>query len=80
MDLGGRFAGTLAGAMNMVGNLGGSLSAFTIPWMLTLSNNNWNVPLYVASVVYMTGALIWMALDPVTPLDLGHSDLEPQHA
>ena len=80
MDLGGRFAGTLAGAMNMVGNLGGSLAAFTIPMMLKLSGNNWNVPLYVAAGVYLTGAFMWMALDPVTPLQLGQSDLEARHA
>ena len=79
MDLGGRFAGTLAGSMNMVGNLGGSLAAIVIPTTLAYTNNNWNMPLYLASGVYLTGAFLWMALDPVTPLDLGQNK-ELQHA
>ncbi len=71
MDLGGKFAGTLAGAMNMIGNLGGSLAAIVIPLILKYTDNNWNVPFYVASAVYLTGAFLWMGLDPLTPLDLG---------
>jgi hypothetical protein len=71
MDLGGRYAGTVAGAMNMIGNLGGSLASLAIPLILQMTNNDWNMPLYVASVIYFTGAFIWMMLDPVTPLHLG---------
>jgi sugar phosphate permease len=70
MDLGGRYAGTLAGAMNMTGNLGGSLAPLVIGLILKYTNNNWDVPLYLAAAVYLTGAVMWMALDPVTPLDL----------
>jgi len=80
MDLGGRYAGTLAGAMNMIGNLGGSLAALVIPIILQYTNNNWNVPFYVASAVYLTGAFLSMGLDPVTPLDLGQNDPEAEHA
>jgi ACS family glucarate transporter-like MFS transporter len=79
MDLGGRYAGTLSGAMNMIGNLGGAVSASLIPWLLKLTNNDWNVALYVNAAVYLIGAFVWMALDPVTPLDLGQPK-EPQHA
>jgi len=79
MDLGGRYAGTLAGAMNMVGNLGGALAGTVIPLLLKYTGNNWNVPLYLASAVYLTGAFLWMGLDPVTPLDL-EPHAEPQHA
>ena len=74
MDLGGRYAGTLAGAMNMTGNLGGSLAPIVIAQILKYTNNNWDVPLYLAAVVYLTGAFLWMALDPVTPLDLEHGN------
>jgi sugar phosphate permease len=80
MDLGGRYAGTVAGAMNMVGNLGGSAAASVIPWLLAQTGRNWNAPLYLAAGVYLTGALLWMALDPATPLDLGQNDPEPRHA
>jgi MFS family permease len=78
MDLGGKFAGTLAGAMNMVGNFGGALAAFSIPYILKYTNHNWNMPLYVAAAVYMTGAFVWMLLDPVTPLPLGQGETEHQ--
>jgi len=74
MDLGGRYAGTLAGAMNMTGNLGGSLAPIVIAQILKYTNNNWDVPLYLAAVVYLTGAFLWMALDPVTPLNLEHGN------
>ena len=80
MDLGGKFAGTLAGAMNMIGNLGGATAAFVIPYILQFTGNNWNMPLYLAAAVYLTGAFLWMGLDPVTPLDLGQNDVEPHHA
>jgi MFS family permease len=80
MDLGGPYAGTLAGAMNMIGNLGGALAASVIPMLLKMTGNNWNVPLYVAAAVYLTGAFIWIGLDPVTPLDLTPHDHEPSHA
>ena len=80
MDLGGKYAGTLSGAMNMIGNLGGAVAASAIPWILRYTNNNWNVPMYVAAAVYLTGAFLWMALDPVTPLDLDHNEPEHQHA
>jgi ACS family glucarate transporter-like MFS transporter len=79
MDMGGRYAGTLAGAMNMVGNLGGSLAALVTPRIVRLFDNNWNAPLYLAALVYLTGALLWVRLDPETPLDLGQNDPEPHH-
>jgi sugar phosphate permease len=80
MDLGGRYAGTLAGAMNMIGNLGGSAAALAVPLLLQQTNSNWNTPLYLFSGVYMTGALLWTMLDPVTPLPLGAVELEPKHS
>jgi nitrate/nitrite transporter NarK len=80
MDLGGRYAGTLAGAMNMIGNLGGSAAALAVPVLLQRTNSNWNTPLYLFSAVYMTGAVLWTMLDPVTPLPLGAIELEPKHS
>jgi hypothetical protein len=49
--------------------------------LLRATGNNWNVPLYVAAGVYLTGAFLWMGLDPVTPLDLTpHKRHESSHA
>jgi MFS family permease len=68
-DIGGEHAGTLSGAMNMWGNLGGALSPIAIGYMLDATHNNWNLTFYVSAAVYLTGAVFWSFLDPVTPLD-----------
>jgi MFS family permease len=67
-DVGGEHAGTLSGAMNMWGNIGGALSPIAIGYMLAATHNNWNLTFYVSAAVYLTGAVFWTFLDPVTPL------------
>jgi nitrate/nitrite transporter NarK len=69
MDVGGKYAGTLAGAMNMWGNIGGALSPLAIPYILRWTNNNWNLTFYLSAAVYATGVIFWLLLDPVTPLE-----------
>ncbi|HEY2015319.1 MAG TPA: MFS transporter [Bryobacteraceae bacterium] len=69
MDVGGKYAGTLSGTMNMCGNIGGALSPLAIGYMLSLSHNNWNLTFYISAAVYSMGILFWALLDPVTPLD-----------
>jgi MFS family permease len=68
MDVGGSHAGTLSGAMNMWGNIGGALSPLAIGYMLSWTNNNWNLTFYVSAAIYVTGIIFWLLLDPVTPL------------
>jgi len=69
MDVGGKYAGTLSGAMNMWGNFGGALAPWVNGHILAWTGNNWNPIFYVASGVYLLGIVCWMFLDPVTPLD-----------
>jgi ACS family glucarate transporter-like MFS transporter len=69
MDVGGRNAGTLSGAMNMAGNLGGALASAAAPYILRFSGESWNAVLYTAAGVYFSGIFFWIALDPVTPID-----------
>ena len=69
MDLGGRAVGTLSAAMNMMGHLGGAAAPTVIGLLLTASNHNWTLTFYASAAVYACGALCWMVLDPVTPLD-----------
>jgi MFS family permease len=69
MDVGGRYAGSLAGAMNMLGNMGGAISPLAIGYILRWSGNNWNLTFYVSAAVYLMGIVCWWFLDPVTPLD-----------
>jgi ACS family glucarate transporter-like MFS transporter len=68
MDVGGRFVGTLGGTMNMMGNLGGFLSPIVIGYIVE-QTNNWPLTFYVTAAVYLVGAVFWLILDPVTPLE-----------
>lgn len=77
MDVGGRNAGSLSGAMNMMGNFGGFVSPLVVPWVLSLTNDNWNVNFYIFAAVYVVGALAWLFIDPVTPLEKQVPDKEP---
>jgi len=71
MDVGGQYAGTLSGTMNMMGNAGGAIAPVIAGYLLKATNDNWNLVIYVAAAVYFVGAFFWLALDPVTPLDSG---------
>ena len=69
MDIGGAHAGTLSGAMNMWGNIGGAFMPLVTGYILKFSPGNWNLALYVAAAIYLAGLVCWLLLDPVTPLD-----------
>ena len=68
MDVGGKFAGTYSGAMNMMGNFGGALAPAAIGHILKLTDRNWAVAFYLFAGAYFLGALCWLFIDPVTPL------------
>ena len=77
MDLGGKFTGTVSGAMNMMGNLGGFVSPIVIGFILDWTRDpvtKGNTPLgfelafYVTGVLYMVGAICWLFIDSTTPL------------
>jgi MFS family permease len=69
MDMGGKYAGTLSGAMNSWGNLGGAISPMVIGYVLQWTGSNWNLTFYVASAVYACGILCWLFLDSTTPIE-----------
>ncbi|HVW87732.1 MAG TPA: MFS transporter [Bryobacteraceae bacterium] len=69
MDVSGAYSGTLSGTMNMMGNLGGALYGPAAGVVLQMSNHNWNAVLLMGAVVYLTGFFMWLAIDPVTPID-----------
>jgi len=68
MDVGGRFAGTFSGSINMMGNLGGFLAPIAVGYILDRTGS-WNLTFYISSVVYLAGAVCWMLLDAETALD-----------
>ncbi len=69
MDVGGKYAGSLSGSMNMAGNLAGFVAPSMVAYILSWTNQNWALTFYVSGVIYIIGAVCWMFIDPVTPLD-----------
>ncbi len=78
MDVGGAHAGTLSGAMNMLGNVGGALCPLVIGYILKWTDNNWNLTFYLSAAIYLMGIVCWAFLDPVTPLE--HDEAVPMAA
>ena len=68
MDVGGRHTGTVSGGMNMMGAGGGAVAGPAVAYLLRLSGDNWNLPLYVAAAAYFAAAACWLGIDPVTPV------------
>jgi MFS family permease len=69
MDIGGKYAGTVSGSMNMMGNLAGYASPVIGGYILAATGRNWNIFLYAMAAVYLAGSVIWPFLDPETPIE-----------
>jgi MFS transporter, ACS family, glucarate transporter len=69
MDVGGRFAGTVSGSMNMLGNFGGMAGPLVVGFVLQQTNRDWHLAFLISSVIYFLGAICWLFIDPVTPLE-----------
>jgi MFS family permease len=67
MDVGGRYAGTVSGAMNMMGSIAGALSVTVVGYLLTWTANNWTLTFYISAAIYLVGALCWLFLDSHSP-------------
>ena len=74
MDVGGKYAGTLSGTMNMMGNFGGAVSPLAIGIILRWTHNNWDATFYVSAAVYFMGSFFWLLMDPVTPIEAAEVD------
>jgi MFS transporter, ACS family, glucarate transporter len=66
-DVGHERAGTVTGAMNTVGNLGGAISplvvGYSVQWW-----SSWTIPVFIAAGVYVLGGVATLLVDPRTPL------------
>jgi len=69
MDIGGKFAGTVSGSMNMMGNFGGMVGPLVVGLVLSFTNRDWHLAFAISAVVYFMGAICWLFIDPVTPLE-----------
>ena len=79
MDIGGRYVGTVAGTMNMMGNFGGFVSPIVLGYVVGRTGD-WNLTFYVTATLYLLGAICWWWLDPTTPLGLERGEDVPQSA
>ena len=68
MDVGGKYAGTLSGSMNMMGSFGGMAAPLVIGIILDLTVRNWELTFWISGVIYFLGGLCWLWLDPVSPI------------
>jgi MFS family permease len=69
MDVGGRYAGTVSGAMNMMGSIAGALSVTFVGYLLTWTSGNWTMAFYISAAIYLIGAVCWLFLDSHTPAE-----------
>jgi MFS family permease len=69
MDVGGKYAGTLSGSMNMMGSLGAAAAPLVIGLILDYSERNWTLTFWISGIIYFLGGLCWLWLDPVTPIE-----------
>ncbi len=69
MDIGGKYSGTVAGAMNMMGNMAGFVAPVIGGYLLQRDAQSWNTLIYMMAAVYGFGAACWLFIDPVTPLE-----------
>jgi ACS family glucarate transporter-like MFS transporter len=66
MRIAGNRSGTAGGIMNMGSNLGGLISPALTPVIASLIG--WENALHVAAVLAVTGALLWIGINPPSPL------------
>jgi MFS family permease len=64
VEIGGPHAGVVSGAMNMFGNLGGTLSPVAVGLSMDRLGS-WNAPLFSIAALYLVAAVCWLAVDPV---------------
>lgn len=67
LDIGREHAGTVSGAMNSLGQIGGVIAPVAFGWLVE-TYGSWRIPLLTAGVYYAVSALFWLAIDPEKPL------------
>lgn len=73
-DVGGRFSGTVAGIMNMVGGIGGMLSPTLIPQVLARLPEDmapairWRIIFAGLATSWFVGAIAWLVVDAGKPM------------
>jgi ACS family glucarate transporter-like MFS transporter len=69
MDVGGRYAASVSGTMNLMGNLAGASSTMIGGFLLSQAGGNWNQFITILAAVYFLGVPCWALIDPRTPIE-----------
>jgi ACS family glucarate transporter-like MFS transporter len=66
IDIGHRYSGTVAGFMNMVGNLGGVVSPPILVWLAEPPGQptRWDVALVYSATMFFIAAVAWLFINP----------------
>jgi MFS family permease len=68
LDLGGRSAGSIAGAMNMAGQLGSFISSSSFGYVVIALGGNYNLAMLPLAGMTMVSAIVFSRIDPSVPL------------
>jgi len=63
LDVGRRNAGVVTGCMNMVGNIGGTITPIVVGYAVE-RRGSWGLPFYVTAIVLCFGVVMWLLIDP----------------
>jgi ACS family glucarate transporter-like MFS transporter len=69
MDIGGKYSSSVAGTMNLMGNLAGADSSSIGGFLLQRTGNNWNLFIEILAGVYFLGIFCWPFIDTQKALD-----------
>jgi nitrate/nitrite transporter NarK len=84
VDIGHRYAGTVAGFMNMIGNLGTVVSPRVVVWLARLTGTdkayNWKAALYYSAGMFVVASCCWLFINPRRVIVYGPDDYQRLHA
>jgi MFS transporter, ACS family, glucarate transporter len=69
IDIGKQYAGTVVGAMNFAGQMGGFFITI-IFGSIVQKTGNFNTPLFLIACVLLVSALLWLRIDPTKSIDM----------
>ena len=67
IDIAPDHAGVITGFMNTLGNLGGMVGPLVVGYAVDRWGS-WNFAFYITAIVYVSGAVAWLAIDPTRRL------------
>lgn len=79
LDIGGKYAGAVTGAMNTAAQIGSLASAVAFGYLVA-HFGNYNVPLIPMTALLLIGALLWLKIDPTRELIFSAAHLKPKAA